>query len=238
MENFKTANDRLNDLLNQMDGQVIIDGIINPDKYFKSKYRILWILKEPNDEDNDEKWTYQDFFSIAELSRKKDLSNDPFKSRIFQKIICNSFGILNNDVDFPEVINCIKEEKVFSVAERFAFINIKKTPGGGYSYPPTIKQHYKQNVKILLSQISLCNPNIIIFGGTKTFFKDSDLENIGIDFSGSDKYYSLNGTSRMAFYNLENGLLIIDADHPSYWKITNVDYYNEMIDGVKIWKSE
>jgi len=214
----------------------IIDGIINKELYEKAKYKILWILKEPNDKDSNEKWTYQDYFSKKEIERKIGTEEDTLRYRMMKKIIWNSYGLLHDNTLFDEIENQIEDERIYSITEEIAYINIKKTPGGGAAIYKEIKAYYEQNKDLLIEQIKAFKPNIIIFGGTLTFFEYEDLEKANLDIRKDNKFHSMNGTSRMSFYDISEDVLLIHAYHPAYWSISYKQYYEEMIDGLKEWK--
>lgn len=77
------------------------------------------------------------------------------------------------------VLPVLEEKEVYQVAEEIAYINIKKTGGGGKSNIKEIKDAYSENEELLLKQIKEYNPNIIIFGGTLKYFNSDKLKDIG-----------------------------------------------------------
>lgn len=216
----------------------IVDRIINETNFRRSKEQILWILKEPNSDENH--WSYQGYLSKKEIERKKGKEKDTLKYSIFKKILYTSYGILHSDkwqsVEDYWHIPEITEEEVYSVGESIALINLKKKGGGGSSNKKDIESSYNELKNILLNQISLINPTVIIFGNTKLFF-NNDLKEIGWDISNEIKTYASNETNNTACYDLGNKL-VIDAYHPAWWILSNFVYCSEIIDGYYKWKNK
>lgn len=151
----------------ERDEHFVIDGIINPEKYLKAKYRILWLLKEPV---GGSSWSYlEEFNNKTDWFRKYSLANPTLR-----RIIYTSYAILkgNQWSDIPYA----NEEEGLDIIQEIAFINIKKSPGDSISEYNTIQEHYYKNKELLKQQIDLCNADIIIFGNTLQYF-DKDLFN-------------------------------------------------------------
>jgi hypothetical protein len=233
MKTIKLKNDEIAKKLEMLGGEIIIDGIINIEKYLKTKYRILWILKEPNAPGAD--WTYQDYLTKCDIESKFEMANDTLKYKMFKKIIFNTYGLLNDNISYEDIKDNIYNESIYGVTECIAYINLKKTIGGSSSYYRTIKESYIENKELLLQQITGYNPNIIIFGGTLGFFEMDALNSIGLVITDENKFHSINNSSRTSFFDVSDKLLLINADHPAYWINSYKKYYEEMVDGLKLW---
>jgi uracil-DNA glycosylase len=155
---------------------------------------------------------------------------------MMKKIIWNSYGLLHDNTTFDEIENQIEDERIYSVIEEIAFINIKKTPGGGSANKTEIRRHYVQNKDLLVEQVKAFKPNIIILGGTLTFFEYEDLEKANLDITKDNKFQSINESSKMSFYDISEDILLVNAYHPAYWSMSYKQYYEEMIDGLNVWK--
>lgn len=183
----------------------LIDGIINTEKYFNSKYKILWILKEPYDgfdksgNPESEGGDYREWLSENLYEYKKYPT--------WRRIAYVSFGILT-DTAYDDMDDLQKKidvnDNVFDVIRNIAFINVKKTPGGKGTTPSTLRNAYDRYKEILLRQIKTYDPDIIIGGYTlPLFLKDLGLTN-------------LRKTESELKYYLLNSKLFIDTYHPSY----------------------
>lgn len=197
----------------------IKDGIINEELYSNSNVKILWVLKEPySDVDN---WTFQSYLSKSEIERKIGTKADTLKYSVFKRILCSSYGIINN-IPFENID--IKNPNVYSIGEKIAYINIKKTPGGSFSYYKVIRDIYLKNKEKLITQILDINPDVLIFGNTMHYFKN-DLEAVGLHFK------KVSGDKQITYYKSDTGKIAINAYHPSVRPkhISEADYCNKII---------
>ncbi len=127
------------------------DGINNETLFEKAKRRILFITKEPNDPKQKE-GDYRNWW-------KKGLKYT-FSHRIAEW----SYGILN---DFPPIEQIQKDKEGYkNVIFQIAFMNVKKSGGGGNSKYEIIEEHLIKNKQNLIKQIEIINPEIIILGLT------------------------------------------------------------------------
>ncbi len=185
----------------------LIDGVIDPDAYLVSKYKILWILKEPYDDFDEngnpqsEGWDY-----------RKDLRENLYAYKAYatwRRIAYTSYAILN-DCAYDDMDDLQKDENVndtvFDTVKSIAFINVKKVPGGKSTLPTNLRSAYLLNKELLLKQIEVCNPDVVIGGGTMPLFlRDLNLEEHKEE-GNNLKYY------------IKDSRVYIDAYHPSYPK--------------------
>lgn len=131
-------------------GNFFKDGIINETLYNKQTKKLLFIAKEPNKANH--KGSEKDFRE----EWKKGIPD----YRIAKQIAEWSNGIFNN---FPR-LQSLKQDK--SVLEKIAFINVKKTPGGGVTNKKDIDKYFEleNNLRNLKKQIDIIAPNMIILG--------------------------------------------------------------------------
>ena len=148
---------------------VVIDGIIDIEKYLNAKHRILWVLKEANSEGVS--WSYLDKFKDKEWLYKCGKSIPTIK-----RVIYTTYGILN-DCQWCEIPDA-DVETAFYHLQGIALINIKKVPGGSVSEYGEIQKAYNENQELLRQQINTYNPTIIIFGNTLQFFCESDFDGL------------------------------------------------------------
>lgn len=194
----------------------ILDGIVNQEEYLDSKYKILWILKEPHDEDGGG-WHMKDF-----IGNRKELTKYPKWSRTFNPIIYVTYSTLNGFPSWNELDDTSESPDMIDVLRRIAYINLKKIPGETVSVPAIIQKAYEENKDIILKQIELCNPNVIICGGTMSVI---------VNDLGIGPLIEKNGIKCFA----TNEKIYIDAYHPNQKSIPQQVYCDSIINTIKDW---
>ena len=202
----------------------ILDGIVDVEKYYKAKYKIMWILKEPYDEGDG---TGGDW-DLREVVKSKNTIYDFASGRqTFRPMIYASWGILNefclyDDMEFVE-----KDPSMLNALKSVAYINVKKLPGFTASVNSIISQAYNKYKDILLKQMEVYDADIIIGGSTLHNF----LGDLGIEKNKMIKYGSLN-------YSIKEGTVYMDAYHPSQRPsstgVLAEQYCNDIINIAKI----
>jgi hypothetical protein len=191
----------------------IYDGIIDIERYFDSKYKILWILKEPYDEDGGG-------WSVTGLNKYKKFQDFGGGKKTFRPMIYTSWGILNNFCQWDNMGNVEEEPEMLEALKSVAYINIKKLPGDTKSIESTIANAYQKDKEILLKQIKDYNPDIIIGGSTLHHFYD--------DLGISKEEMQRNGNITFL-----NNKIYIAAKHPSQWSVPEKEYCDNIINAVK-----
>jgi len=177
----------------------VLDGITNLNNYKKSKYKILWILKEANKSGgNDEEWVHREFH--------KNVTQYTRWWATYKKIIYVSYGILHNNYDWDSIPDVDKgTERIDGkcILEDIAIININKSGGGSTSSQSMINKHYREKRKILLQQIDGIEPDIIINASRcEDLFKDIAQESRISTLSNSSlKYFVTNNRLVMNYYH-------------------------------------
>lgn len=193
----------------------IYDGINDVCKYLSSSPRIMWILKEPYDDITKDGMPIGGDFNLYSCFDK----DDAWKNKTWQSMTYVTYGIYNkckyNDMDWIR-----NEKKMVDILKQIAYINVSKMPGYTKSDYNCIKKKYEIWKPILLEQISIYNPNIIIFGNTFNFFK-SDL--VGDDSEPIKKDDTL-------YVYEKNEVRYIDTYHPLQTKIKRELYVNRIIE--------
>ncbi|GHV68990.1 hypothetical protein FACS1894199_17070 [Bacteroidia bacterium] len=229
LKQFKQECERIRNEIEQIrvkaDEEVGIDGVINSERYFKASPRVLWILKEPNGDVND----YA--VAFANDQREETVHN----KTTMPKIIWASYGILGTPTLSPfddeewSKMPSYQSEQCFDALSDIAFINIKKTHGGGSVSDDVIRELYNENCDLLKRQIKLYDPEVLIFGGTFKFFDKND-------FEGWDKvqeYASEFLDNHSCYYAGDK--LYIDTCHPAYWGVKDDDYVFDIVNAVRTW---
>lgn len=205
----------------------ISDGIINIKEYLNSKYKILWILKESNDLDENGEgggWCLnEELNKISSWTEKKGAG-----TRTIQRMVYSSYGILNNLVTW-ENMPSIYEPTVLKSLKQIAYINLKKLPGGNKSNDNEIRNAYIENKNIILNQIQTYNPDIIITGNTLQYI----FEDLNIN---PENQKMVDDKTNNTSYYFDKKRLYIDTYHPAYFKVKEEIYCNEILSAVDIWE--
>lgn len=230
-EKIKSFDTLVNSTLisNQDDTYPILDGIIDPERFVRAKYKILWILKEPYDEfDEEDGKPYGGGWDLKGLINSRNSINE-YKSGkpTFKPMIYSSWGILNNFCLFDDMDNVEDNSSMLDALKSIAYINIKKLPGYKSTHPSVCNDAYKSYKEILLKQIELINPEIIIGGGTLHHFIND------LQLSDDEKYHQ--GNTK---YFINDNKIYIQAYHPSQRTVSSEQYCNEIILAVKTWATK
>jgi len=229
MNNFKTNCEKLENEILEKDKDKngifpISDGVINHEEYLKSKFKILWILKEPHEKEKHEiAWSL-----CKEINKKNKWSDQPTKGRpTYKPMILASYGILNNFILFDTIPDIQNDNSVFNTVKKIAYINVKKYPNLNTNSDKTvIKNSFKENKNFLMKQIEIFEPDIIIGGSTlHLFHNELNIKSLKENKIGYMRYY----TSAKNIY--------IEAYHPSVrsQNCKSDDYVNLIILAVKNW---
>lgn len=200
------------------DQELIYDGILDIERYSQSKFKIMWVLKEPYDyidEDGNPSgggWHFRD----ALLPKEKIENFDRFSRKTYEPIIYATYSILNGFPDSTTMDLISENPTMLEALKSIAYINIKKTPGLTKTSDAVLYSAYKENQEILEQQIELANPDIIIFGNTFKYFSFDFLTRPLIKYD------------QFSYTSYENRLLI-SAYHPAQMSYSKWDYINEII---------
>lgn len=203
----------------------IRDGIIDPERYFSAKYRILWILKEPYDRVDDEGNPCGGGWDLKDVINKKNTARDLQQGgkNTYTRMTYVSFSVLNGLRNWNDMELIEDDPSMLDALKSIAYINVKKLPGHTTSNETIIAAAYKTNSQLLLRQIDAFIPDVIIGGGTLHHFV-ADLKLSGLEKCqiGSLSYYS------------NNNKLYIQAPHPAVRGGTP-EYCDDIIAAVKWW---
>ncbi len=209
----------------------IIDGKINDILYDIAACKILQILKEANISAEDK----EKEIDICEGFRNDWHKKNALSVPTFRKMIYGTYGILNPTVEWDNIP--FANQEAYEVVQQIAYININKFPANSSSNDSQIKEAYDNGKEDLIKQIEYLNPNIIIFGNTLKYFDLEDLSKIGWDILNTEKKYADDITYNTVYYSISSNKLCIDAYHPSYPKIADKTYWDEIRRTYINWKS-
>lgn len=196
------------------------DGITDVEKYLDkdTKYKICWVLKEPYEDEGG----YGDYLDLREMHRKNIKKNNTGFSHTWDTISCVSYSLLNGFTSYKKIKSDGRRTYMQSLLQ-ISFINVNKmrSETGSRTKISDLRKHYESWKPILHWQLSMYNPDIIIFGRTcDLFWKDLVLD------KGKPKRF------KGVDYVLENGKIYICHYHPAH-RTNKEDYFNKIIGIVK-----
>lgn len=185
--------------------KIIVDGLVNIGEFFNSKFKILWILKEARDIEDNKSEGYD---LVKDLNEKRADGKNRTSWQTFDKIIYTTYAIENNLNTFDEIGIHASNPKIASYLRKIAYINIQKLAATKNSKNDAISNQMLQHKDILKKQILTINPKIIINCSKQNvinIFSEAEIENIKI----------------------------IDSNHPSYWVEKSSKFTNKILDKLK-----
>ncbi|MCG8400358.1 MAG: hypothetical protein MJA84_02055 [Firmicutes bacterium] len=173
----------------------------------KSFPKILFLTKEPNflaeDTKTEEEPDYRTWWS----------NENGLYDRFTYRIAEWAHGMLNGFPEYDEIWPVISGNKYDSsmalkALASIAFMNIKKSGGGGNSNQPEIDNYLKDHKSLILKQIEIIQPDIIIQGLTR--------RSIVRGFYGDVVWHPTGYTIEVARFQYQGiNAKIIDFYHPS-----------------------
>ena len=176
----------------------ITDGVADADAYLASNPKVMWVLKEPYDElDNDQPqgggWSItEDCF--AKIEQKS-------VALTWHNIVYVMYGI-RHGIKWDKIPNIRQDKSITNVLKEIAYINVSKMPNRSVTKDSELRRFYETWKYILWKQINLYNPDIIIFGATFQLFKD--------DFARKGDLREVTDYGVWAW----NNKLLLAANHP------------------------
>ena len=207
--------------LSSDDLEPITDGIVDIKKYLHSKYKIMWVLKEPYDDVDEQGKPCGGGWDMSEGFRNSDgtVKESAKSNKTWLMMAYTTYGIQYN-IHYDDMDSIWKNEEILECLMGTAYINISKMPNLTNSNRTNLYSCYNIWKDVLFKQIEICNPDIIIFGGNIAPFW-SDLQRDGIVFArhrDAIDVYSYKGKK------------IIKAYHPNQRRIKWCVYADSIID--------
>jgi len=220
-DTFKKKCDEITEQIKKIGETVVIDGVVDIDRYQNSPIKVLWLLKETN--------------SAGPWSIIENYKNHPWLTEnnglmSIRRVIYASYGINHPEIkdwkDFPWSY----EEECQKALRNIAFVNINKLPGSSVANDDEIQDAYNKNRALLKLQFDTYNPDVVIFGNTLKYVNTEDFDG---DFSEANKIR----TEKLdTHYYPAINRLYINAWHPSYFKgISDEDYVMDIVEITRKW---
>jgi len=216
----------------QEDTYPILDGIIDPERFITAKYKVLWILKEPYDDFDEDGTPFGGGWDLKAVIKSKNSIHEYTGGKpTFKPMVYASWGILNDFYLWDDMNNVEKDPSMLNALKSVAYINVKKLPGRKSTHYSICNEAYKSHKDLLLEQIELINADIIIGGGTlHHFIKDLQLSGVERHTQGSANFF------------LNDNKIYIQAYHPaqrtSSTGVSQEQYCNDIILAVKTWATQ
>lgn len=205
----------------QNEKAVLLDGIVNVELYYNAFPKILWILKEPYDKDNENESSWH-LSQMFDMSEKDLIERNIHKSKTWLPVMETNYCIVN-DKRYEDVKGKVDISELFNVMKHTAVINVKKTPGNTTTPYSILKKTVKRDSQILLEQIHTYVPDIIIGGNTMYLFWEM--------LFNREKSQCIS----LEYWN-RGKQIFIDAAHPSK-RTERGSYTEDILDEVDFWRT-
>ena len=195
----------------------IRDGVIFPDKYASTPFKVMIMNREAYD-------TEHDSYSLNQDGIAKEIGEGiiPFKDQITLRSHLRQYLSLIhllsnkgfNEVSEKEVIDFVNQsdnDDFVYYLSNAAYINIKKSDGKKCSVRSDLKEYAKKGIDVLKEQIRFCNPSIILGGDVC----DDIIDDL---FKWGEVLYGGDGYNPVKIYELVidgKSYPFIDMFHPS-----------------------
>ena len=194
----------------------IPDGVYSAEKYLLAPTQIMWILKEPYDDFDEDGEPYGGGWNLFEAFD----NDDAWSSRTWQPMIYSMYGLFNNQK--WEDMDWISDDKSMTdVLKQIAYINISKIPASTATNDNSLWDKYNLWKDILSKQIAIYAPKIIIFGNTFRYFKD--------DLVGADTNPKKSIEGIVDLYE-NGGVKYLDTYHPNQKMVERGAYVDSIIE--------
>ena len=205
---------------------VVYDGITCIDSYKSAPVKILWILKEGNENVEQDERDHRDFHTDV----AKYYSG--WKAT-YKNVILPTYGMLHN-LDYKDLPALADDAKVNGeyVLDKIALINVNKNGGGSQANSSVIEENYTKHKDVLLQQIEGISPEVIInCSRVNRLFDDVckkyNLTKNKFDFRPEFDY--------VVDYAASPERLLINYWHPGA-HITDESYQKQILDIFNQWK--
>lgn len=194
----------------------IPDGVYSTEKYLLAPTQIMWILKEPYDDFDENGEPYGGGWNLFGAFD----NDDAWSSRTWQPMIYSMYGLFNNQK--WEDMDWISDDKsMANVLKQIAYINISKIPASTATNDNSLWDKYNLWKDILSKQIAIYAPKIIIFGNTFRYFKD--------DLVGADTNPKKSIEGIVDLYE-NGGVKYLDTYHPNQKMVERGAYVDSIIE--------
>jgi hypothetical protein len=223
LANIQKLNKEVETRFTENTRQPIYDGPLHPEEYFKSRIKIMWLMKEPYDEANGEGggWGF-DLWTTDEKFRKGLVFGGA--KGTWQPAVYTTYGIQNNFMPYDNMNFIRDDHSMIDCMKSVAWVNIQKLPSKNTvrTVMDDVYSSYNIHKDILKRQLELLSPDIVICANTLNVIKD--------DF---DLRPWPNPIFNEAYTN--GRTLFINTYHPAQRTISRKRYIDGLIDCIKLY---
>jgi hypothetical protein len=201
----------------------IIDGLTNPELYAKASPKIMFVLKEAVDIEDDRcvgngGWNHAEYLNEDEVIEE---------SRTHQRVSWIATGIYHDLTWSSDKWKTIPREIREKEFKSLAWLNVGKfpAPAGFTTSDARLRKAYQDWKDILWDQIEAFDADIIIFGNTFFVFYEDLIDNLRVLSKEGPTHIYLDRKNR----------LLLDAYHPAMMgtPVSVEDYFNSIILAVR-----
>ena len=172
----------------------VYDGVVDAEGYLATTPRLMWVLKEPYDDWDEEGvprgggWTmFRDF------GEGKNLAKAVNRTSALRNVAYASYALQQGFSSYAELPWISERPEVAGALLRTAFVNVSKMPALSSTDEAHLGHRYEDWKDILFDQIELYDADVIVFGNTFHCFVtdmglslDSPIRNVRIGKSSVD----------------------------------------------------
>lgn len=202
----------------------IYDGVADIESYLKTSLKIMWVMKEPYDDKDENGRPIGGGWYMWEAFERENA----WKQKSWKGMTYAVYGFRNNL--YWDKLPAIRQNKnMLDELKSVAYINMSKMPGLNDTKDSQAQSYYNLWKDILHKQMEVYEPDVFIFGGTfRFFYNPKELESSMQEcFVNPD----VNPSIKAVVYKY-NGRWLISVRHPSRDGEKEV-YIDTLIDALK-----
>ena len=179
-----------------------------------SKRRILFLLKENNDNDGQDvrEWT-------------GTINGHSPNGLFFNRLSAWLYGLMNyTNISYPSLEEAFDTQNQMKALSEYpyAYVNVKKKSGGATADDNVVFNFAKRYARYLRQELDILSPTIIVCGGQIVFKIATDIIYPELTFTQKNSW---------VYYNKKNNLILINSFHPTSRK-SNKEMYVWMMEDV------
>lgn len=191
----------------------VADGAVDEEAYLSSRIKLMFVLKEVNDDPDGGEWDLRQFL------------RDGGRSQTWDNITRWIYGIrqLPSDIEWSKIADIDKEKRINTLRSIVA-VNLKKSPGGHTTVPVELAMIADEDKLYLNRQLCIYDPDIIVCCGTSETFHW--LVNI---CENTEKRVTKRG---IKFHEYRKGKFVVEYLHPQARCASHLLYYG-LVDALR-----
>ncbi len=211
---------------------IVLDGIIEDEKWYASKYRILFVLKEA--------WGGDEGVVDIRAERRKDTKIPTDGNGTYRPMVAIANMLVKDLDDFNAISGSINSSEAWSVFKGCsAIMEIKKIYGGTRSSDNDIKAHATINAELLEEQVRVYNPNIVVIGVNNLLddilVKNNEVFGEHVNYDDVE-FITIHGKRFKCYYT--DNRIYINAYHPQYGNFYIQEYCEEIVRVAREWMED